>query len=105
LVTTRTDEEKSEEGGIRRKAGFIFLGLSVLFYLLIAVVPFSGFSAGSSAVIITVLIIIAELSFLVSLLFLGRELARKYRAYFNPLNWFKKKELPIEKEGESSHLD
>jgi hypothetical protein len=105
LVTTRTNEEESAAGGIRRKAGFVFLCLSVLFYLLIAIVPLLGLSAGSSAIIITVLIIIAELSFLASLFFLGRELARKYRAYFNPLNWFKKKELPIEKEGESSHLD
>ena len=97
-MITDSGEEKSAATGIRRKAGFLFIGFSVLFYLLMAVVPLLGLSAGSSAIIITVLIIIAELSFLVSLFFLGRELARKYRAYFNPLNWFKKKELRVEKE-------
>jgi hypothetical protein len=104
-VTADSGNGRSEAGGIKKKAGFVFLGSSVLFYLLIAVVPFLGMSAGTSAIVITVFLIIAELSFLACLFFLGRELARKYRAYFNPLNWFKKKELPVNHKPESGDPD
>ena len=56
-------------------------------------------------VIITVFVVIAELSFLAGIYVLGRELAGKYRAYFNPLNWFRKRKPIAEKEEESSHSE
>ena len=97
--------EKHETEKTGKKSGFIFLGLSVLFYLLMAVIPFLGFDAGTSVVIITVFVVIAELSFLAGIYVLGRELAGKYRAYFNPLNWFRKRKPIAEKEEESSHSE
>jgi hypothetical protein len=54
------------------------------------VIPFFGFSGGITAIIITSLIVSAELSFLVSIIILGRQLAKKYRSYINPKNWFKR---------------
>lgn len=97
--------EKHETERPGKKRGFIFLGLSVLFYLLMAVIPFLGLDAGTSVVIITIFLITAELSFLASIYLLGTELAGKYRAYFNPLNWFRKKEPVAEREDESGHSE
>jgi hypothetical protein len=77
-------------GSSKRKLGLLFLFLSFLLYGFVIVIPFLGFSGGLTAVTITSLIISAELSFLVSIIILGRQLAKKYRSYINPKNWIKK---------------
>ncbi len=41
--------------------------------------------------ITTITIIIAEITFWVGGILLGKELFNKYKAYFSPTNWFKKK--------------
>lgn len=77
-------------GSSKRKLGLLFLFLSFLLYGFVIIIPFLGLSAGVTAIIITSLIISAELSFLVSIIILGRQLAKKYRSYINPKNWIKK---------------
>lgn len=77
---------------LKKKTGYILLAASFLLYAVVAAIPFLGFSGGAAAVIMTILIVSAELSFLASVYLLGRELVKKYRAYMNPLNWFRKKD-------------
>lgn len=79
---------------MKKKTGYILLAASFLLYAVVAAIPFLGFSGGTIAVIITILIVSAELSFFASVYLLGRELVKKYRAYMNPLNWFRKKDEP-----------
>ncbi len=79
---------------MKKKTGYILLAASFLLYGVVAAIPFLGFSGGTIAVIITILIVSAELSFFASVYLLGRELVKKYRAYMNPLNWFRKKDEP-----------
>jgi len=64
--------------------------LSFLLYGFVIIIPFLGFSGGLTAIIITSLVISAEVSFLLSIIILGRQLSKKYRSYINPKNWFKR---------------
>ena len=77
---------------MKKKAGYILLAASFLLYAIVAAIPFLGFPGGTAAIIITILIVTAELSFLASVYLLGRELVKKYRSYLNPVNWFRKKD-------------
>ena len=77
---------------MKKKAGYILLAASFLLYAVVAAIPFLGFPGGTAAIVITILIVTAELSFLASVYLLGRELARKYRSYLNPVNWFRKRD-------------
>ncbi|MBL8017467.1 MAG: transporter suffix domain-containing protein [Ignavibacteria bacterium] len=77
---------------MKKKTGYILLAASFLLYAVVAAIPFLGFSGGAAAVIMTILIVSAELLFLASVYLLGRELVKKYRAYMNPFNWFRKKD-------------
>ncbi|HMT12309.1 MAG TPA: transporter suffix domain-containing protein [Ignavibacteria bacterium] len=83
---------------MKKKTGYILLAASFLLYAVVAVIPFLGFSGGTAAIVITILIVTAELSFLASVYLLGRGLVKKYRAYMNPLNWFRKKDDPDNKQ-------
>jgi hypothetical protein len=60
-----------------------------------------NFDTKTKVTISTVLLIIGEITFWGGGLLVGKELFSKYKAYFNPKNWFKKKSEEDIKEEES----
>jgi len=56
-------------------------------------VPFSDFSGKVKITYSTAAVIFGEATFWIGGILLGKELFNKYKYYFNPLNWFKKKTL------------
>lgn len=63
-----------------RTLGFILLAISCLSFLMILVIPFSGFSKGQIAGITTGLIIVGEVLFYLSLFILGRSFYDKLKS-------------------------
>ncbi|MBV5312791.1 MAG: transporter suffix domain-containing protein [Prolixibacteraceae bacterium] len=74
------------------KLGIVLLILCVIAFLALPVVPFLDLDNGTKITVSTVLLVIGEITFWTGGLLLGKELFSKYKAYFNPKNWFKKKE-------------
>jgi len=72
------------------KLGIILMVVCVPFFLAIPLVPFLDFDTKAKVTISTVLLIIGEVLFWGGGLLVGKELLTKYKAYFNPKNWFKK---------------
>lgn len=68
--------------------------ICIPFFLLIPVIPFLELDNKTKLTVSTVLLIIGELLFWSGGLLVGKELFTKYKSYFNPKNWFKKKEEP-----------
>ncbi|MBL7972575.1 MAG: transporter suffix domain-containing protein [Prolixibacteraceae bacterium] len=62
--------------------GYIVLGISLVFWGLILVVPFLGFSAGQIAAITTGLIVGGEVTFYLSLFLIGKDFLVKIRNKF-----------------------
>jgi len=75
--------------------GYIILGLSILIWLAIPVVPFLGFSVGKIAGITTGLIIAGEITFYLSIFLIGKEFLVKIK------NKFKRKKTPEPESGEN----
>lgn len=76
--------------------GYIVLGISIVIWLLIPVVPFMGFSIAKAAGITTGLIIAGEITFYLSIFMIGKEFLVKIK------NWFKhRKAKPIQETEES----
>lgn len=73
------------------KLGIVLLILCVIAFLALPVVPFLDLDNGAKITVSTVLLVIGEITFWTGGLLLGKELFSKYKAYFNPKNWFKKK--------------
>lgn len=65
--------------------GYIILGISIVIWLLIPVVPFLGFSVAKVAGITTGLIIAGEITFYLSIFMIGKEFLVKIK------NWFKRR--------------
>jgi len=72
------------------KVGIILIIISIPFFLAIPVVPFLEIT--KKAQISLGLLIAGEILFWAGGLLVGKELFTKYKSYFNPKNWFKKKE-------------
>ena len=72
--------------------GYILLILALICWGLILIVPVLDISAGWIAGTITVLIIIGEVFFWLSIVLLGKEFYQKFKHKLNPCNWFRKKE-------------
>lgn len=75
-----------------RNLGISLVALSFILYGGLMLIPFTPYPVGTKAAISTGLIISGELSFWLGGIILGRELVKKYRDYFNPLRWFKRKQ-------------
>ncbi len=73
------------------KLGIILLIICVIAFLAIPVVPFLDLENSAKITLSTILFVIGEISFWTGGLLLGKELFGKYKAYFNPKNWFKPK--------------
>ncbi|OFX63539.1 MAG: hypothetical protein A2066_11700 [Bacteroidetes bacterium GWB2_41_8] len=73
------------------KLGIVLWGICVIAFLAIPVVPFLDLESSAKITLSTVLLVIGEITFWTGGLLLGKELFTKYKAYFNPVNWFKQK--------------
>jgi hypothetical protein len=62
--------------------GYILLFVSAISFLLILVIPWFGFSKGEIAGIITVLIIVGEITFYLSIFILGKSFWVKIKSFF-----------------------
>lgn len=62
-----------------KTVGYTLFVLSCLAWLIILIIPFLGFSKGQTAGVITVLIIIGEVTFYFSILLLGKTFYNKIR--------------------------
>ncbi len=87
------EKEKTSETPPKSKlyAGYLFLVLSFAMYSLALLLPVFNLAAGTKTILFVIFVVIAEVSFVVSALMLGKEIVKRYRRYFNPLNWFRKK--------------
>jgi hypothetical protein len=72
--------------------GYIILGISILIWLAIPVIPFLGFSVGKIAGITTGLIIAGEITFYLSIFLIGKEFLVKLK------NKFRRKKPELESE-------
>jgi len=76
---------------VTKLIGYIILGISILIWLMIPVVPFLGFSVGKIAGITTGLIIAGEITFYLSIFLIGKEFLVKIKNKFK-----RKKDVPPE---------
>lgn len=76
------------------KTGVILIILSTLLFTSLLVVPFLDITGKTKITITTIVIVLGEISFWTGGILLGKELFNKYKSYFNPINWFKKKTFP-----------
>lgn len=73
------------------KIGLVLIIVSSIVYALLLVIPFLKITTSLKLTLVPGIIIIGEFTFWAGALFLGKELVRKYRSYFNPLKWIKRK--------------
>jgi len=76
------------------KAGISLVLLSALLFLSLLAVPFLDVAGKAKITISTVVLVLGEITFWSGGILLGKELFSKYKAYFNPVNWFKKQTAP-----------
>ncbi|WP_134217410.1 transporter suffix domain-containing protein [Pelotomaculum sp. FP] len=86
-------DQKHQEANksLLKKIGIALVILSCVLYGGLFIVPFIPCSVATKAIISTSLVISGEASFWIGGIILGKELVSKFRYYFNPMNWFKKK--------------
>ncbi|HJN04102.1 MAG TPA: transporter suffix domain-containing protein [Alphaproteobacteria bacterium] len=72
-------------GKIRKTLGYAFLILCAVGWIAFAAVPFLGFSAGTTAAALGILLVVAEGAFVIGIALLGREILRKIRALLKSL--------------------
>lgn len=60
-------------------------------YAMLLVVPFLPLTTGQKIWVSSGLVVVAEGTFLISALVIGRQAVRRYRRFLNPRNWFGKK--------------
>jgi hypothetical protein len=82
------------------KTGISLIILSTLLFISLLAIPFLNFTGKTKITITTVILVLAEIMFWSGGILLGKELFSKYKSYFNPLNWFRKK-TPAEEVNDS----
>jgi len=87
---TNQNDQKFFDKSRAKKLGIFLIVLSFVLYAGLLLVPFIPLTIGIKAAISTTLIISGEATFWVGCLILGKELAKKYKKYLNPLRWFKR---------------
>lgn len=76
------------------KTGILLIILASILFISLLAVPFLDISGKTKITITTVIIVLGEITFWSGGILLGKELFSKYKAYFNPTNWFRKKTVP-----------
>ena len=89
------------------KTGVSLIVLSTLLFAALLLIPFLDIESKTKISLSTAAFILGEITFWVGGILLGKELFNKYKSYFNPLNWFKKKpnSLPVEDSGISKKAE
>ena len=82
--------EKHQKKSIFYKLGLVLLSLAVLGWVIAVIIPFVPFSPVIKAAAISGTVIVAEILFWIGALFVGKEVAAKFKRYLNPKNWRKK---------------
>jgi len=77
------------------KTGIFLIILSTILFTSLLAIPFLDVSGKTKITISTIAIVSGEITFWTGGILLGKELFSKYKAYFNPTNWFKKKTVPV----------
>lgn len=77
------------------KTGITLIILSTLLFASLLAVPFLDIAGKTKITLSTLAVILGEITFWVGGILLGKELFSKYKSYFNPFNWFKKKTIPV----------
>ena len=95
-MNVRIFELEKETGSLKKKL-FYKLGIgllitSLLVWLIPVITPFTSLPTQIKASIIAGSIIIAEIMFWLGALFVGKEVATKFKSYLNPQKWLKKGE-------------
>lgn len=75
------------------KLGIVLMIVSAIVFMSLLLVPFLDFDNKEKITITTIIIVIGEISFWSGGFLVGKELFTKYKSYFNPKNWFKKKSV------------
>lgn len=73
------------------KVGIVLIIACIPFFLVLPLIPFLEMESKIKITLSTVFLIIGEVLFWAGGLLVGKELFTKYKSYFNPKNWFKKK--------------
>lgn len=74
------------------KIGISLVVFSFVLWFTPLIVPFLPVTASTKAVLVTGALILAEVTFWIGVAIVGKEVAMKFRSYFNPRNWKKRKE-------------
>ena len=82
----------AEKKSWKLKTGIFLMVLCIPFFLILPVIPFLEMESSTKITISTVLLVIGEVLFYAGGFLVGKELFTKYKSYFNPKNWFKKKD-------------
>ena len=77
------------------KTGIALIVISTLLFTSLLAVPFLDADGKTKITITTILIVLGEITFWVGGFLLGKELLNKYKSYLNPMNWFKKRTIPV----------
>jgi len=77
------------------KTGIFLIVISTILFTSLLAVPFMDADGKTKITVTTVIIVLGEITFWVGGFLLGKELLNKYKAYLNPMNWFKKKIIPV----------
>lgn len=73
------------------RLGIFLMIFSGVFFGLLLVIPFLEFETKTKVKLSTISLVIGEIVFWSGGLLVGRELFVKYKAYINPVNWFRRK--------------
>ena len=80
-----------EKKNWKLKLGISLMVVSAIVFMSLPIVPFLDVDNTTKVSISTIIIVIGEITFWGGGLLVGKELFSKYKSYFNPKNWFKKK--------------
>lgn len=73
------------------KLGIILISSSMIFFALLAIIPWLDIEKNLKIKLTSISFIIAEVLFYSGGFLVGKEMFSKYKSYLNPKNWFKKK--------------
>lgn len=93
----KSASKQNKEKPLLYKLGIVLLILAVFCWIVAIIVPFTSLTFAVKSGIVTGGIIVGEILFWVGAIFVGREVVSKYKRYFNPKNWRRKR---VEKERE-----
>ena len=71
------------------KTGIMLIIISCIFYSLIFIVPFLGFTLKAKTIVTPIAFGLSSITWYGGLAIAGKEFIPKYKNYINPINWFK----------------